>query len=241
MKKILTLLIVLACPFLGQAKTFIVCVGVSDYPGTANDLNLSAHDAECVRDLFVRNSDTEAILLMNEEATGEHIFEAMKNLYSRATEDDAIIFFFSGHGVPGAFMCYNGRFFYHNITREMAASRARNKMVFADACYSGKVRNTSRRHRKTEEQHRNSGNVMFFLSSRTGEYSIERRGEWENSLFTAFMLRGLRGGADTNKDRSISARELFDFVSKGVAGASQDRQHPVMWGNFSSTMTIMKW
>ena len=68
----------------------------------------------------------------------------------------------------------------------------------------------------------------------------EKRG-WKNSLFTAYLERGLRGGADTNRDRSITAIELFDFVSKGVAKDSSQKQHPVMWGNFDNNMSILSW
>ena len=81
---------------------------------------------------------------------------------------------------------------------------------------------------------------MFFLSSRTNEQSQERR-SWRNSLFTAYLERGLRGGADNNLDWTITARELFNFVSKGVAEASQQKQHPVMWGKFDDDMPLMVW
>ena len=82
--------------------------------------------------------------------------------------------------------------------------------------------------------------MVFFLSSRTDEKSQERRG-WRNSLFTAYLERGLRGGADTDRDRTITARELFDFVSQGVAKDSKQRQHPVMWGKFDDEMPMMVW
>lgn len=72
--------------------------------------------------------------------------------------------------------------------------------------------------------------MVFFLSSLTDEKSQERRG-WRNSLITAYLERGLRGGADTDRNRTITARELFDFVSQGVAKDSKQRQHPVMWAS----------
>ena len=80
---------------------------------------------------------------------------------------------------------------------------------------------------------------MLFLSSRTNETSLET--PYKNSLFTIFLERGLRGGADTNKDRRISARELYDFVHKGVIEVSGNKQHPVMWGKFDNNMTVINW
>ena len=107
-------------------------------------------------------------------------------------------------------------------------------MVFADACFSGKMRQSKQRGDKYS-----SLDVMFFLSSRTSEPSLET--PFSNSLFTIFLERGLRGGADTNLDRTLTARELYDFVHKGVVEATENRQHPVMWGNFSDDMPVISW
>ena len=115
-------------------------------------------------------------------------------------------------------------------------SPAKKKIVMADACYSGKMRSTAR-HGSDEEM--KDKNIMFFLSSRTNERSMESR--YANSFFTIYLERGLRGGADTNRDRAITAGELYDFVHNGVVKDSKDRQHPVMWGNFDKNMTIIRW
>ena len=60
-------------------------------------------------------------------------------------------------------------------------------------------------------------------------------------FFTSCLQNGLRGRADANGDRIITAKELFDYVSKGVKRLSGDKQHPVMWGRFSDEMVVMKW
>ena len=60
-------------------------------------------------------------------------------------------------------------------------------------------------------------------------------------FFTSFLLRGLRGGADTNHDRKITAKELFTFVHQGVVEKSDGKQHPVMWGQFDDNWVLMDW
>ena len=217
-----------------SAKSYVVLVGMADYPGTQNDLKLSAQDARTIKDLY-GHQDAETVILTNSNATVDAVKKAMTDLFTRAGADDAVIMFFSGHGVPGGFVCYDNLLRYDDITHAMLASPAKCKMVWADACFSGKARNTNRRSHKPAET-----SVMFFLSSRTNETSIEKR-SWKNSLFTAYLERGLRGGADTDFNRIITAKELFDFVSKGVKEASRDRQHPVMWGNFNNDMPVMSW
>ena len=165
----------------------------------------------------------------------------MRKQFAKATKNDAILFFFSGHGSPGNLVCYDGMLDYQSIKEIMAKSKARSKMIFADACFSGKMRTEQRTQHNTSvpESLRNT-EVMFFLSSRSEEVSIERR-DMKNGFFTAYLQRGLRGGADANKDRVITALELFRFVSKGVKKISDDKQHPVMWGKFDNNMPVISW
>ena len=62
-----------------------------------------------------------------------------------------------------------------------------------------------------------------------------------NGYFTTCLTRCLKGGADEDRNRVITARELFVAVSRGVKTLSDVRQHPVMWGNFKDTMPVMVW
>ena len=238
MKKVICILTMfLACAVGLQAKNYIVCVGIADYPGTSSDLKLSATDAITMKELYEKNGDAEVLAYTNEQAMVSTITSAIRTLYAKASAADAIIFYFSGHGVPGCFICYDGVLKYKTLTNIMSKSLANSKMVLADACFSGKARQED----TSGSEERKADNVMFFLSSRSNESSIERKYGWKNSLFTAYLERGLRGGADANKDRTITARELFLFVSKGVADQSMQRQHPVMWGRFNDDMPVMVW
>lgn len=49
------------------------------------------------------------------------------------------------------------------------------------------------------------------------------------------------GGADKNRDKVITAKELFGFVHRMVGGATYQKQHPVMWGKFDHSMTVLDW
>ena len=37
------------------ARTYVVCVGIVDYPGTKNDLWVSANDARIILGIFTKN------------------------------------------------------------------------------------------------------------------------------------------------------------------------------------------
>ncbi len=219
------------------AKTYLVSVGVSDYPGTENDLRLPANDASTIKYIYTKNSKAECVLLTNGNATKNSILLSLKSLFGKAAEDDIIVFFFSGHGSQGAFCAYDALIPYSEIRKAMASSRAKNKMIFADACFSGKMRQGRD---NSGEQAFNKYNILLFLSSRSNETSIERR-DMKNGFFTSCLQKGLRGGADTDRDRTITARELFTYVSTGVKRLSGNKQHPVMWGKFDDNMVVMKW
>jgi uncharacterized caspase-like protein len=217
-----------------QAKVYVLCVGIADYPGTEHDLRISDNDAKTIAKVFMATKDASVKVLTNEDATQSALLSTVHTLFEDAHSDDAVILYFSGHGSPGALVCHDGLLTYQHIFKMLKGCKASRKVIIADACYSGKMRTT-----RQQTDSYNNQNVMLFLSSRTNEVSRESR--YKNSLFTIFLERGLRGGADTNRDRYITARELYDFVHRGVIEASGNKQHPVMWGKFDNNMTVINW
>lgn len=216
-----------------QAKTYIVCIGLQDYPGTINDTHLCAKDAKTIQWLFNKNG-AETKLLLNSDATSDNILAAMRKLFAKAGENDAVAIFYAGHGMPGVLCAYDGDLSYERVWQVFETSKAKRRFAFINACHSGTMR--------TEYDHSslNGKNIMFFLSSRSSEYSLEIL-TMKNGLFTAYLQQGLRGSADTNRDRVITAQELFQYVSEGVKRRSNNQQHPVMWGRFPDDMPIMNW
>ena len=234
MKKHLLLTWMMLCAITLQAKTYLVCVGIADYPGTENDLRISDNDAKTIAKVFSVAKQATVSILLNEQATQSALLSTMHTSFMNANSEDIVILYFSGHGTPGALVCHDGLLTYQHIFKMLKGCKASRKVIIADACYAGKMRTNNQ-----QTSSYNSQNVMLFLSSRTNEVSRESR--YKNSLFTIFLERGLRGGADTNRDRYITARELYDFVHKGVIEASGNKQHPVMWGKFDNNMTVINW
>ena len=230
---ILTVLLLICCLQL-QAKVYLVSVGIADYPGKENDLRISDNDAKTIAKVFQATKDASVNVLVNEAATQSALLSTMHTTFEDADYNDAVILYFSGHGTPGALVCHDGLLTYQHIFKMLKGCKATRKIIIADACYAGKMRTT-----RQQTDSYNNQNVMLFLSSRTNETSQET--QYKNSLFTIFLERGLRGGADKDKNRQITARELFDFVHKGVIEASSNKQHPVMWGKFEDDVTVIKW
>lgn len=217
-------------------NTYLLSVGISDYMGENSDLTLPVNDAHTIANIYVKNKNSKVKTLYNSAATSKAIKDEMRTLFAGAGKEDIIILFFSGHGTSSGFVTYDGVLEYSEIREIFSECKSVNKMVFADACFSGKLRVPGGRSTNTSKVQ----NVMFFLSSRSDEVSIESP-MMKNGFFTTYLERGLRGGADSDYNRIVTAKELFDFVSKGVKEISSDRQHPVMWGNFSNVMPVIKW
>lgn len=231
------LLCLCSCSLFQEQRIHLVAVGIADYPGTRNDLRLPAKDARAIVSIYEANSKANTVLLTNAEATRSNIITTMKNVYEHASRKDIVVFFFSGHGYDqGGFVAYDGKLTYEDIREVFSSSRSKHKMIFADACFSGKIRTGSQNVRKKPL----GADVMLFLSSRSDEVSFERPG-MKNGFYTTCLERCLRGGADADKDRVITAKELYQGVSKGVIELSKGKQHPVMWGSFDDDMPVMIW
>ena len=243
-RMITTLLVVIGCvltpAFAQKGEIYVVSVGVANYQNIS-DLVLPEKDAKAIAELY-KTQTKNVILITGRYATKTRILISLKDQFSRANEEDMIVFSFSGHGYPGGVCPFDmsakddSGVSYREIRNILKQSRAKRKIVFADACFSGGIRNNASNNHQVHQD----SDVLLFLSSRGGETSIESP-FMVNGFFTTYLLRGLRGGADADRNRRITAKELFQFVSQGVKERSKDLQHPVMWGRFDDNDVLMDW
>ncbi|MCP4298746.1 MAG: hypothetical protein GY786_24450, partial [Proteobacteria bacterium] len=71
--------------------------------------------------------------------------------------------------------------------------------------------------------------TVIITASGANEVSMESD-EFEHGIFTYFLLEGLKGKADIDRDGLITVDELYRFVSDNVVRASGQEQHPVKKG-----------
>jgi len=248
MKKFLLILVLaVACLHLGARDMYVITVGVADY-AYLNDLRKAEKDARDMAALF-RTHTKNVYALTGANATRDNVVKLMKKIFCNTKKNDVVVFFFSGHGDETGMCVYetggpknNASLSYKDIQSVMQHCKAETKLLFVDACHSGGARANQTTSGLTEEWNTmaNKNKVMLFLSSRTGETSLENLTA-PNGMFTTHLLRGLKGGADNNRDRVVTARELFDFVSQRVKKESGNRQHPVMWGQFPDNLCVINW
>jgi hypothetical protein len=196
--------------------------------------------------------DSQIRVLVDEEATRPNIMAAFRDIFSKAGQDDAIIFYFSGHGAPGAFVTREydntwgneGFIEADELNAIFDKSPAKYKYIIADACHSGSfARKGGRKSASATEQgyysafERGKSGYVSIFSSMSDEYSQENAGI-RQGVFSYYLLRGLKGEADTNHDKMVSVIELFDYVDDGVKKLTQGKQNPVIAGNYDDALPI---
>lgn len=195
--------------------------------------------------------DNQIRVLIDEDATRNNILRAMKQVYYQADANDVILFYFSGHGFDGSFIPsdydgYNNLLYHTDVKEILEKSAARHKICFADACHSGSAGSTALAARAPYENHldryykafeKSRGGIALLLSSKGEEFSLEDEG-LRQGVFSHYLMRGLKGEADSNKDKIVSIQEIYQFVYTKVKSYTASAQTPVLSGAYDKNMPV---
>jgi len=188
-----------------------------------------------------------------------------------AQKDDTVLIFFAGHGAPEVDQrgierdglakylipsdadpddLYSTAFPMDELQTIFGRIEAERVVVFLDACYSGAAGGRTFASKKTravnlddlflERLTRAKGRAIL-TASRPAEVSIELA-DLGHGLFTYYLLRGLQGAADLNRDGIVSLQELYEYVEQQVsqkARAVGGNQHPVMKGELEGVLPLL--
>ncbi|MCA1634825.1 MAG: caspase family protein [Acidobacteria bacterium] len=195
---------------------------------------------------------SDILFLENGAATIEAVRAALNSFLPKAGADDLIFIFIAGHGGPDPYAPQNLYFMLHDTNlADMANTalpmtelqevldhkvRAGRLVVFVDTCHSagltGEALVTTRGIENNlinlyaSKLFNESGRAVM-TSSDVNEVSRESP-NWGggHGIFTWALLEGLRGGADANADRLVTAGELFGYVRDRVRMETAFRQNP---------------
>ena len=124
---------------------------------------------------------------------------------------------------------------YENLSK----MGAKSVTVYLDACFTGQTRDSkmliadARPIIITPKKGNFPSNINVFSASSGSQISGALK-EKEHGLFTYYLLKGMSGDADTNKDKSIQLNELSKYVSKNVkdqAAINGREQTPELQGD----------
>ena len=215
-------------------KTYAIITGVSNYEGTANDLAQSTKDAKSLASLYKSKGAT-VVLLTSQNATRANVIAAIRKVRNIATSNDRIVFSYSGHGMGNIICTYastsSQMLSYNELFRELDQCPAKDIVCYIDACYSGTAANNmhsknfvSANEKAWENIMKSNPRYIVYLSSRSSETSSESP-LVGSGLMTNGIMKGLRGKADSDGDKNITAIELFKYIHKDVQ-LHNKRQHP---------------
>jgi uncharacterized caspase-like protein len=236
-------------PLSGQnSKKFAVVVGCADYQLANLDLRYSDDDAYRFY-AYLKSPEGGALpdehiaVLVDEAATKTNILQTMHNIYSKASEEDMLVFYFSGHGAEGA-LCptdvtnqYNSLLLHSEIKAVFKMYPAKFKVCFVDACFSGSIYQGAYSSINSTLPNTTDTSVVIIMSSAHTETSQENP-KMRQGAFTYYLIKGLKGSADRNSDSIITLEELFPYVKANVMNFTQNKQTPFIEGNASRHMPI---
>jgi len=252
-----------ANPIAKPVQVFAVVVGIREYKQSDANLQYADQDAQNIFDFLTDRNygnvpPANITLLVNKNATKQNILKAIAAQFSRASANDIVLFYFSGHGNPGVLCPYDQAYskstalWYDEIKNGMNTSAANRKICFLDACFSGSIvdKNMGKKSFDAEfvsmqqqlarfsdvkqaDKGSSTSKIFVYASSRKNQTSAESD-QLKEGVFTYYLLKGLKGEADGNHNSVITAGELLGYLKKQI-----NTQSPVLAGlNIDNNMII---
>ncbi|PIE86187.1 MAG: hypothetical protein CSA05_01925 [Bacteroidia bacterium] len=227
-------------------KKHVLIVGIADYLHDIPDLHYSDDDAYRFY-AYMKSTkggsvpDENIAILIDEAATRANILRTMDKIFSKAGKDDILLFYFSGHGGEGFFCPYEtsndpkSLLLHEDIKKVFKRHKVKNKIVLGDACHAGSIYEGT--NHSTPSANAIKTNVVIIMSSKYDQTSQENP-KLRQGTFSYYLLRGLQGKADANKDKYITLEELFPYIKANVMNFTQNRQTPFIEGKAPKNMII---
>jgi uncharacterized caspase-like protein len=221
-----------------------------------SNLKYADQDAQSVRD-FLLSPDGGSFpkenvrVLLNEEATAQNVRSAFFTFLTRAQPEDQVVIYIAGHGAPDpndprnlylltydtklddmggtAFPMYQMQDVFNRVLK------AKRVVTFADTCHSygfSGARDPKKKSNNLFNQYvaryANEADRAVITASDISQLS-EESDQWGggHGVFTFYLLKGLHGEADLNKDGTVTAGELFAYVHDNVEKATSGNQSPM--------------
>lgn len=218
-------------------EAYAVVIGIERYRDVPA-VDYASRDAEAVHAYLTRAMGFDAkntILLTNERATLTDLTTYLGPwLEDRVNAKSRVFIFYAGHGAPDPrtgksyLVPYDGNPSY-NETKSYPISRlydtlaklpAAEIVIAMDACFSGAggrsvLAKGARPLVHSQVQKLAAPNIVV-LSASSGDQISTYYPDGQHGLLTYFLLKGLRGAADSDKNDDITTSELYSYIRPAV-------------------------
>ena len=247
------------CSAQDQPNFYAVIIGVSQFGQLPKEEWLEFADADAndfqkfITSPRGRGFPAENVFLLTNEAAS---FQAIRSrlgstLPKKLKPEDTVYIFIATHGMVEKEAAREGYLLAHDSDREdlytsalpmkelgnIMSNRLKNArriFLFADACRAGKLGQVQGAvNRYMEDVSKQRGETMGLLASRPNEFSREgKQFGGGHGAFTYFLLKGLMGEADGDKDNVVTAAEIVSYLQTKVEDATEKQQHVRDFGDF---------
>ena len=229
-------------------------IGVANYERTPAKAAFADKDAQIFYDYALLKLGIPAQNikeLVNTNADEVDVRLAVKDWIARTTKQGKtdIYVFFAGHGLADQtgeqmyLLPHDGEprlledtaISRGQLFSDISAANPRSVTVFLDTCYSGTTRGKDmliasrpiaiRAIKQTVPE----GFTVFTAAG--GDQTAKPLAEAEHGMFSYFLMKGMEGDADANRDNKITASELHEFVRVNVIQQSSGSQVPELQGD----------
>lgn len=221
-----------------NGKTWFIGIGISIYEHIDN-LHFSDDDIYRMY-AFLKSPnggqilENQLTLLINEGANYENITTTLLKLKNKVKENDKIIFYYSGHIsnsaiIPADGTLENKKIEFEQVKLMLSEYKAQTKIAIIDG------RTIEKNTISNYEKELTGNDVTFIISAKESELSKEDRG-LRQSVFSHFVIRGLKGGADKDNNNEVTLFELFNYIQEHVYYYAA--QTPTIYGKYPENITI---
>jgi hypothetical protein len=195
--------------------------------------------------LFSRGNMT---LLIDDQATRANVVHALRHALGKARQDDIVVIYLSGHGLTDPAVSNEFYFGTHdarldnlfgtallmNDSNLFRGIKSDNVLLLTDACHSGGFspgldRLIAKSATRFFSIFDGARGRIAISSSRPEEDSYEKL-MYGNSIFTHFLLKGLRGQAVHEVARDVvTVDDLYKYVHENTRLASNGMQNPQLY------------
>ena len=217
-----------------------IIIGIQDYKRVPK-AEFANNDARefyeyAIRALGIKQEKIK--MLLDDEADEVNIVKAFENwLPIQVNKDKTDVYvFYSGHGLPAP----DGKSLYflpHGVDKELlsrtavgqneivaalSAAKPKSVTMFIDACYSGQTRGgdvllaNAKPLSLKSDANAYPSNFTVITASANDQISSSSP-ELKHGIFSFYLMKGMEGEADANKDGKITVGEMQDYLSDKVS------------------------
>ena len=228
-------------------RSYALVIGIAKYKNlpAAQQLQYSERDAQAVYSILISpeggNFRAENVhTLIGAKATLTAVRRELEEwLPSVAKEEDRVLVYFAGHGFVAAGQPYLAPYDIElaqiaktaypmaTLGTVFGKIKAKWKVLLTDSCHSGAVAPESDVQTINRALIDATRSVFSLTASRDRERSFESP-DWGggHGIFTYYVVRGLEGEADENRDGLVTADELAEYARRNVREATEGKQNP---------------